>query len=90
MSRARTVRDMRLTLADTDALSRMYQRLDSGEAQRLREAAQHSRRQAAGVVGVSREAVQKWELRDRRPQGRAALQYARYLDHLALMLAVPS
>lgn len=55
----------------------------NGQAERLRRDAGLSRAEVGAAVGVSREAVQKWELGDRTPRGDAALRYARLLARLA-------
>jgi DNA-binding transcriptional regulator YiaG len=55
----------------------------NGQAERLRRDAGLSRAEVGAAIGVSREAVQKWELGDRTPRGDAALKYARLLSQLS-------
>jgi DNA-binding transcriptional regulator YiaG len=55
---------------------------ESGEARRIREDHRLSLAEAGGAVGVSAEAIRKWELGTRRPSGRSALAYLRLLKAL--------
>lgn len=73
---------------DAELLARVRQRVRSGEAQLIRERAGLTRSECAGVVQVSREALQKWELGDRSPTGAAALRYGRLLDRLCRLNGV--
>ncbi len=78
-----------MTHHDLQALTTMRAALTSGEAEALRRRAGLSRAELGAAVGVSREAVQKWELGDRIPRGDAALRYARLLARLAGQAARP-
>lgn len=73
-----------MTPQDLQALSTMRAALAAGAAERIRRDARLSRAEVAAAVGVSREAVQKWELGDRTPRGAAAIRYAHLLDRLAV------
>jgi DNA-binding transcriptional regulator YiaG len=55
----------------------------TGEARRLREAAGLSQVEVALTVGVTSQAVNRWESRSRSPRGRAAVRYGRLLERLA-------
>lgn len=72
-----------MTPQDLQALSTMRAALITGQAEQLRRGAGLSRAEVGAAVGVSREAVQKWELGDRTPRGDAAVRYARLLTRLA-------
>jgi len=66
-----------------DALIRMRQRLTDGTAKQLRIEHGLARAEVAATLGVTDQALQKWELGTRRPCGDSAVAYARLLDHLA-------
>ncbi len=72
-----------MTPQDLHALSKMRAALVSGQAERLRRGAGLSRAEVGAAVGVSREAIQKWELGERVPRGAAGLRFARLLARLA-------
>jgi DNA-binding transcriptional regulator YiaG len=57
---------------------------ETGEARRIRAARQLSLAEAGSAVGVSAEAVRKWESGARRPTGRPALAYLRLLKALSV------
>jgi transcriptional regulator with XRE-family HTH domain len=56
---------------------------DPGIRRLLREQAGLSQDELAGVLGVSRPAVTRWELGQRTPRGDLAERYAAALDRLA-------
>ena len=65
-----------LRLADVRAA------LASGEAQRLREAAQLSIGEVARACGVDQSTVWRWEQGKRLPRGETAIRYADVIDSL--------
>lgn len=65
-----------LRLADVRAA------LASGEAQRLREAAQLSIGEVARACGVDQSTVWRWEQGKRLPRGQPAIRYADVIDSL--------
>lgn len=65
-----------LRLADVRAA------LASGEAQRLREAAQLSIGEVARACGVDQSTVWRWEQGKRLPRGQTAIRYADVIDSL--------
>jgi len=67
------------------ALIRMRQRLIDGTAKQLRIDHGLARAEVAATLGVTYQALQKWELGTRCPRGDAAVAYARLLDHLAAL-----
>jgi len=54
----------------------------SGEARRIRHAADLSLAEMSRVVGVDLSTVGRWERRERVPRGAAALKYAELLERL--------
>lgn len=56
--------------------------LTSGEAERLRVAAQLSIGEVARACGVDQSTVWRWERGIRKPRGEAALAYAELIDSL--------
>lgn len=65
-----------LRLADVRAA------VTSGEAERLRTAAQLSISEVARACGVDQSTVWRWERGTRRPRGEAALLYGQLIDSL--------
>ncbi|MEU1497031.1 helix-turn-helix transcriptional regulator [Streptomyces sp. NPDC005732] len=65
-----------LRLADVRAA------LSTGEAQRLREAADLSISEIARACGVDQSTVWRWERGTRRPRGEAALLYGQLIEDL--------
>ncbi len=86
MACVRTVPDMQTHLA---ALIRMRQRLTDGTAKQLRIEHGLARTEVAATIGVTYQALQKWELGTRRPRGEHAVAYARLLDKLAAIERQP-
>ena len=73
------------TLGESDPellLRQMQMLLDSGDAARLRRAGGLSLRETADLVGVTKNAVHKWERKVSKPDGERAMRYARLLDDL--------
>ncbi len=70
-----------------EALIRMRRRLANGTAKDLRVTHGLARGEVAQTLGVTYQAVQKWELGDRIPRGDHAVAYARLLDRLASLEA---
>lgn len=62
----------------------------SGEARRIRQAAKVSLSEIAGEVGVSLNAVWKWENGKSRPSGEQALRYLRVLNTLERAVKEPA
>jgi DNA-binding transcriptional regulator YiaG len=63
-------------------LVRVRAAASSGEARRLREAAQLSIGEVASVCGVDQSTVWRWERGARSPRGPAALKYGDLIDSL--------
>jgi DNA-binding transcriptional regulator YiaG len=72
---ARTVEQV-VDLAATRALAR------SGEARAIRERAGLSLREMAAALGVTRSALQRWEVGLRTPRGESAVRYGALLAAL--------
>lgn len=72
-----------LRLADVRAA------LASGEAQRLREAAQLSIGEVARACGVDQSTVWRWEQGKRLPRGQTAIRYADVIDSLRKQASSP-
>lgn len=73
-------------LSPVEAIERIAearQKVTSGEARRIREAAEVSQAEAAASLGVSRSAVCLWELGNRLPRGDVALRYHALLETLS-------
>lgn len=73
------------TIGESDPellLRQMQMLLDSGDAARLRRAGGLSLRETADLVGVTKNAVHKWERKVAKPDGEHAMMYARLLDDL--------
>lgn len=73
------------TLGESDPellLRQMQMLLDSGDAARLRRAGGLSLRETADLVGVTKNAVHKWERRVAKPDDEHAMRYALLLDRL--------
>lgn len=64
------------------ALSRARSVARTGEARRIREAAQLSLAEVAAAIGVDTSTVHRWETGDRRPRGDAAVRFIELLDEL--------
>lgn len=62
--------------------------LQTGEARRIREAADLSQREAAAAVGVDGKALQRWETGANRPTTYSAVLYGRFLKALQRALAL--
>lgn len=65
-----------------ELIEQMRMLLDSGDAARLRRAGGLSLRETADLVGVTKNAVHKWERKVSKPDGERAMMYARLLDDL--------
>lgn len=63
-------------------LARVRAAVTSGEAQRLREAAQLSIGEVARECGVDHSTVWRWERGTRLPRGERALKYGELIDSL--------
>lgn len=63
-------------------LARLRTLITSGEAKRIREAADVSIGEAARASGLSESTVWRWEQGHRRPRGESALAYADLLETL--------
>ena len=69
--------------SDSEALiEQMRMLLLSGRAAKLRRAGGLSLRETADLVGVTKNAVHKWERKVSKPDGERAMRYARLLDDL--------
>jgi DNA-binding transcriptional regulator YiaG len=71
-----------LTNDDLLTLVRVRELARSGEARKLREAADLSLREVAAAVGTSPASLSRWELGQRRPHGPAAVRYGAILHTL--------
>jgi DNA-binding transcriptional regulator YiaG len=67
---------------DTIELARFRSFVDSGAAKSIRQSKQLSLREAGGPVSVAPSTIFRWESRERRPCGAAALRYWRFLKEL--------
>lgn len=68
--------------SDALLLSEARRALRDGSAREIRERAKLTQREVAESVGVSADAVTRWEQGSRSPRGTAALRYARLLAQL--------
>ena len=75
---------------DLQLLVQVRRMAASGEARQLREAADLSRADVGGTVGVDQSTIWKWETGERRPRGPAALRYARVLQMLGRDTPTPA
>lgn len=73
----------RMETLPTTKLARVRRLCASGSARAIREAAGLSLAEVAEPVGVSRQAVLRWELGQRRPRGEPAFRYLDVLEELA-------
>lgn len=78
-----------MQLNDLLALTLMRRALASGEAKELRIDARLSRAEVAELLGVTPEAVMKWELGERVPRGQPARSYASLLVSLRSVSSAP-
>lgn len=72
-----------MSIQDLERLARVRELIASGEAKRLRVAADVSLSEVAAACGVDTSSVWRWETGRRSPRGSDALQYARVLAMLA-------
>lgn len=75
--------------SDDEVLVAMRRAIVDGRARQLRTAIGLSRAEVARAIGVSPEAVTKWELGQRVPRGQAAVRYARLLTKYGLSGIAP-
>lgn len=73
---------------DVLQLARVRSLARNGTARRVREAAELSKAEVGGAVGVSGEAVTRWENGSRAPTGVPALKYLRLLERLSALTGV--
>jgi DNA-binding transcriptional regulator YiaG len=70
-------------MSDALKLTRVRRLAASGEARRLRRAANLSYAETGSAVAVSPATILRWETGERSPHGAAALRYLELLDQLA-------